>query len=153
MRLPIIFAATLGIAGLAFAADSIGTVSSSAPFELSGVAMRADGVSSWPIVAGDEVRSINAPVIIRFQDGSRITISEQSRLVLVRTGSTLSANLMSGQAQFNLTQESSLQVFNLGWRSVARSGSISTRSVTGGAQVSGPRAEVSRIPPPPVSTK
>src|SRR5579872_923471 len=88
------------IAAFTFAASPIGTASSSASFELNGIPVSPQGVS--PIIAGDEVRSVDAPVSIRFQDGSRLTLGEQSLVKLVRNGETLTANVVAGQAQFAL---------------------------------------------------
>ncbi|HXP84275.1 MAG TPA: FecR domain-containing protein [Bryobacteraceae bacterium] len=145
------------VAAVAFAAAPVGTASSSAAFDLNGVAMPPEGVSSWPVTAGDELRAGGATVVLRFQDGSRIVISEQSRVKLGRNGDTVSVNLAAGAAQFNLAPESALQVLNQGRQVGGRSGSITAGTRAGGTQAGvgssgGPQAEIRR-PPPPISTK
>jgi hypothetical protein len=140
---------------VAFAASTIGTASSSATFDLNGVTMTPEGVSSWPITAGDELRAGAGPVIIRFQDGSRMTLNEQSRVRLVRNGNLVSVNLIGGDAQFSLAPASTLQILNLGRQVSGRSGTISSRGSArdGGGSRPAPRPDVPRVPPPPVSTQ
>jgi ferric-dicitrate binding protein FerR (iron transport regulator) len=151
-----------GAGAVAFAAAPVGTVSSSMAFDLNGVAVMPQGVSSWPVTAGDEVRAGGAPVVIRFQDGSRMTLSEQSRVRLVRNGDNVSVNLVGGDAQFSLTQGSTLQVLSLGRQVGSRNGSITTGTTTfktqpgvggGGGFGGGARPDVPRKPPDPVSTQ
>jgi len=153
MRLFTNFAMACGIGALAFAAEPVGTASSSAGFELNGVATRSEGVSSWPVAPGDEVRAGGAPVVIRFEDGSRITISEQGRVKLVQNGPGVSVNLTAGRAQFSLAAQSAIKVFDLGREVRARSGLVSTGTPTGGGTTGGPRADIVRQPPPPLSTQ
>ena len=142
------------IAALSFGADTVGTAASSASFDLNGVTMNPQGVFSWPLVAGDELRSFGAPVSIHFQDGSRMTLSVQSSIKVVRNGDTLSVNVVSGLAQFSLTPDSGLQVLSAGQRIGTRSGLISPvggTSSSGGTTWTGPR-EMRRPPPPAVSS-
>jgi hypothetical protein len=156
MRILTTFAIASWVAATAFAAAPVGTASSSGAFDLNGIAMAPEGVSSWPVIAGDEVRSGAAPVIIRFQDGSRMTLGEQSRVRLTATGDAVSVNLIGGQAQFALSTDSSMQVLNQGRQVGTRSGAITVRTqavLTGGSGGGGPRPDVPRKPPNPVSTK
>jgi hypothetical protein len=157
MRLVTTMALALCVAAVAFAASPVGTASSSVAFDLNGIAMLPEGVSSWPVTTGDEVRAGTAPVVIRFQDGSRMTLGEQGRVRLVRNGDAVSVNLVGGEAQFSLTPESTLQVLNLGRQVGGRSGAISSRNPpgagSGGGFQGGPRADVPRKPPSPVSTQ
>lgn len=141
------------LAAAAFATDTVGTASSSASFEVNGVAMRSRGVTSWPVVAGDEVHAVGSPVILRFQDGSRMTIGEESRVKLVRNGDRVSVNLLGGQAQFTLTEQSALQVMNLGREVGYRSGAISTRASPVTRPAGTPQPAIARVPPPPLSTQ
>src|SRR3974390_3566020 len=106
MRFLTSLAVTAVVSAVAFAADPLGTASSSTAFGLNGVSMRSDGVSSWPVMSGDEISSGGAPVMIRFQDGSRVTLGEQSRAKLTDTGNGLTLNVTAGEAQFNLAQPS-----------------------------------------------
>jgi len=153
MRVLNILAIASGLSAMAFAAEPIGTASSSSAFELNGVATRSDGISSWPVMPGDEVRSGISPVVIRFQDGSRMSISEQSRVKLVQNGDAIDVNLTGGEAYFNLAAQSPLRVYNSGRQVGTRSGSISTRNQTGVVDTAGPRATTRRVPPPPVSSQ
>jgi hypothetical protein len=153
MRLLTILAIGSCLAAMAFALEPIGTASSSASFELNGIVTRSDGVSSWPVMPGDEVRSGISPVVIRFQDGSRMSISEQSRVKLVRNGDALDVNLTGGTAYFNLAPQSALRVYNSGRAVGTRSGSIAAGNQAGVVDNAGPRATTRRVPPPPVSSQ
>jgi len=137
--------------GMAYAAEPVGTASSSDQFDLNGVSMRADGVSSWPVMSGDEIRSISAPILVRFQDGSRMTISQQSRVKLSDGGDGLNVNVTGGDVQYSLAPQSLMRVFNGGTAVSSRSGVASTRNQGTGKTVA-PRAEF-RTPPPPISSK
>jgi len=142
------------VSALAFAAEPFGTASSTGAFYVDGVAMTAEGISSWPLVAGDELRAVSSPVIIRFQDGSRVTIAEQSRVKLTRSGDAINLSLTGGRIEFNLSPSSNVQVWNGAYRIPARGGTIST-PIAGGFAISGPTSApraARRPPPPPISS-
>jgi len=155
MRFSTTMALALSLVTVASAASTLGTASSGVEFALNGVAIHPEGVSSWPVIAGDEVHSGAGPVVIRFQDGSRVTLGEQSRVRLVRNGSAVSVNLVGGEAQFSLAPESTLQVLNSGRQVGERSGTIVSRTTAGGGGGTqrAPRPDVPRVPPTPVSTQ
>ena len=146
--------ASVAITGtMAYAAQPIGTASSSASFSLNGVPMRFEGVSSWPVMSGDEVRSGSSSVTIRFQDGSRMTIGEQSRVKFGENGDSSDVNLTEGSAQYNLVPRSSIRVSNQGKVALGRNGSIAAGSQTSSpSQVNAPKADGRRAPPPVLSS-
>ena len=138
---------------MAFALEPVGTASSSDEFFLNGVTAATAGVSSWPLAPGDEVRAGRSAVLIRFQDGSRLTLSQQGRLKLQRNGSELAVNVIGGEAQFSLSSQSAIRVLNSGRQVNERSGVISTRVPSTAGSSGGQRPEIVHVPPPPTSTQ
>lgn len=71
--------AALLVASLAVAAGPIGKVSSAKPFLLSGTEVPAEAIAKWPLVSGDEIVTLEAPVQVDLRDGSRVWLMAGSR--------------------------------------------------------------------------
>ena len=138
---------------MAWASEPVGTASSSDEFALNGVIAKTGGISSWPLAPGDEIHAGRSAVIIRFQDGSRMTLSQQGQVKLARNGSELSVNLTGGEAQFTLSAQSAIRLSSGGRQVNERSGVISTRTPGTASPAPGQRPDIAHIPPPPTSTQ
>lgn len=111
---------TLGLlAGTAiFAANPVGSVSSTGPVEISGTNLSAATVSSWPLVAGDVVATGNAPAVVFIAGKGRVTLDANSRVRVEKVGEQLSVKLMGGGLSYDLAAGSDLLFFN-GSRGIA----------------------------------
>jgi hypothetical protein len=107
---------------LASAGQSVGNASSSAAFELHGSLVNVAGVPTWPLLAGDQVVARESSVSIAMRDGSRITLSPDSRLQIESSGKGLSVNLLTGSMRY--TVSGSLEVLNNRVPVVGKSGVV-----------------------------
>ena len=80
----------------AFAAAPVGTVSASGSFELGGTAIRAEGVPTWPLLAGSPIKANAVPVVIRMKDGTRVMLRAQSQAIVEERAGGLALRLLSG---------------------------------------------------------
>jgi len=138
--LALIFGALM-VVGSALALAPIGTITSTSSFELSGSSVNIGGVSSWPLIAGQEVVAGTSSLTIVFRDGSRITLAPGSRLKTDSSGSA--ANLTGGSMQFFLTPSSLLKIQNGGLAVGERTGSVSRSSPVA------IHPDLRPLPPPP----
>ena len=90
------FLTAISLCCSAFAAAPVGTVSASGSFELGGTAVRAEGVPSWPLVAGTAVKAHAVPVVIRMKDGTRVMLRAQSQVIVEERAGGLALRLLSG---------------------------------------------------------
>ena len=74
MRPLLLAVGAIAFVASAFAAAPIANVSSSEPFELRGHTVPVEGVTSWPVLAGDRIHASTSQALIRFADGSVITL-------------------------------------------------------------------------------
>jgi hypothetical protein len=100
----------VAVAGLSLAASPVATVSSAGSFALRGATVKTDGVPSWPVMAGDEIKTSVASAVIQFRDGSRVTLGAASTLRVEQTVSNLNVRLSSGSMEV-LSRSSALQVY------------------------------------------
>jgi hypothetical protein len=135
----------LSVIASALAAAPIAIITSSSSFELSGSSVNIGGVSSWPLVAGQEIVAGTSSLIIVFRDGSRITLAPGSRLKIDSSGSAV--NLTGGSMQFSLASSSLLKIQNGGLPVGERTGSASRSGSlpSGGAF----RPALAKLPAPP----
>ncbi len=71
-------------------------------------------------------------MVIRFADGSQVTVAGESRVRISRDEHGIGVNLVSGRVQFKLAADSAIQLFKSGARVDAgrggeRSGELVTR--------------------------
>ena len=94
-----ILSVLVGSLGLLSAAEPIATISSTGTFMLRGVTVNSAGVSRWPIMAGDSFESGSSTAVVQFKDGSKVSMSENSKGLIVATGDQISFRLVSGSMQ------------------------------------------------------
>jgi hypothetical protein len=138
-------------AGGALALTPIGTITSSSTFELSGSAVTIEGVSSWPLVPGQNVVAGASSLTIVFRDGSRITLAPGSRLDTDSGGSAV--NLTGGAMQFSLVSSSSIKIRNGGVPVGERSGSASRSGLSPSGGTFRPALAKLPAPPKPISSR
>jgi len=100
----------LALAGLAYSASPVATVTSSRSFELRGATVKPEGVPSWPVMAGDEIRTSSAPARIVFRDGSKVTLDAASAVRIEQTVGNVNVRLSSGSMDV-LSRSAALQVY------------------------------------------
>jgi hypothetical protein len=54
-------------------------------------------VNSWPLVAGDEIDTLSAPVLLVLQNGKKIQVSAHSRVKLTGTAKQTTVAVESGR--------------------------------------------------------
>src|SRR5258707_1500452 len=102
----------------AFAASSVGSVSSMGPIEVGGTKLSASTVSSWPLVGGDVISTGNSPAVVFLTGKGRVTLDANPRVRLERQGEQLSVRLLDGSLNYDLVAGSDLLFYN-GSRSFA----------------------------------
>lgn len=95
---------------LMFGADTVAYVSSPQPFLLDGVSVPTAGVGSWPLVVGDEITTDRSSAVVRFTDGSRVTVAAQSKARVEKDGKHLSLCFLKGSGAYFLAALSTLAV-------------------------------------------
>jgi hypothetical protein len=88
----------------------IATITSSDAFELSGVRVPVAGVPQWPLVSGDEVVTGDAPALVSFADGSRVTMNARSRVKLQASGKETVLRLLKGDMAYKVTKSSPVKL-------------------------------------------
>lgn len=115
MHRPTMLIGMLCAFGLAsFAAAPIATVSSSQSFALDGHAITTAGVTSWPLVLGDQVTTSSVPALVSFPDGSRIQLAPRSEARIIGTTENPKVVLIAGNLQYKLAPGSALSLTNSG---------------------------------------
>jgi ferric-dicitrate binding protein FerR (iron transport regulator) len=93
------------------AQTEVATVTSSAPFTLRGAGLiPGQGVPTWPVLAGDNIKAGSAMTIVTYPDGSVITLApgSEARVDLVNGKPTF--QLLSGTARYSLKSTTAVQV-------------------------------------------
>jgi ferric-dicitrate binding protein FerR (iron transport regulator) len=141
------------LAALAFAASPVATISSAGTFELHGAAVKTEGIPSWPVMGGDDIRTGASPATVQFLDGSTVVLSEQSLARVEAFGNNLQFRLLSGVMQVNAAKDSAIKYSNNGKPVAAKSGAPVT--VTTGPSKPGRIGGIapSIVKPPPISGK
>ena len=110
-KLVCIFAALLAAAALMCAQSQVATVTSNAPFQLRGANVTTDqGVPSWPVMPGDEIKAGSEAVVIGFPDGSSISLGPGSSAKITLSGLTPAFQLECGTAQYTLSALSAVKL-------------------------------------------
>ena len=86
-----------------FAATPIATVTSSGAFKVGGVAVPATAASAFPAGIGDEINSLDTPVIVRIDDKAVITLAPHSTVKLEEQGGKIIVRLTAGSMDYKLT--------------------------------------------------
>ena len=95
---------------IAFARTPVANLSSVQPVTVDGHTLSAPGVSSWPVMVGDDVRTSTAPATMSFQDGSRIQLAPQSQLKLAGSEAAPRVVLVAGNLEYKLAPGSPVSV-------------------------------------------
>jgi len=147
----------LSVAGAMFAQTTTrtaATATSSSAFKLGGAEVQVAGVPNWPVVAGDEVQAGEAPVLISFKDGNRVTLAKGSKARIEKSGGKTLLRLLDGSCSYILTSHLSLGLMAGDKPAEVRGlrGSLSTASA---AKAVGDRPVSAEAmlprPPPPLS--
>lgn len=105
----LVLLSTMGL--VAWAAAPVATVSSAEDFSLKGAPAPVAGVPSYPVMLGDEVQSGNASTVLRFKDGSKVTLAPHSRARVEESDSHLAVRLIMGGGGYSFSQGTSLRLF------------------------------------------
>jgi hypothetical protein len=110
-RLSSILAIVLSISISGIAQSQIGTVTSSAPFQLRGTSVTPDsGVPNWPLLPGDTIQAGADTVLITFLDGSSIVLSSHATATIAWLDDTPVFNLIDGSAYYRLNTPTSVKL-------------------------------------------
>jgi len=82
------------------APSAVATITSTDAFTLSGVRISQPVLSSLPLVAGDQIRDLDAPAVIRFADNTQVTVDKGSSLQLENVGGRTILRLLSGNMSY-----------------------------------------------------
>jgi len=107
--------ALLGIlvGGLALAAgaEMRGTAVSVAGLHVNGSAVPVAGTKTWPVMAGDEIKSSAVPVVLTLKDGSKIVLGANSAAKFETTaGGRESLRLVNGSMQYQMSADARTQL-------------------------------------------
>jgi hypothetical protein len=117
-----VFTMMLTLGTVLCAADTAGMVSATKGMQLNGKPVAVAGTKSWPVDAGDVLKSDAAPVVLKMKDGSKIVLGKNSQAKLEKG----TVRLLDGTMQYELAQQSTLQVSVNGNVLPARTGLAST---------------------------
>jgi hypothetical protein len=140
------------------AAAPIANVSGTEPFKVSGVSVPVSGVSSWPVIAGDELMAGSAPVVLTFKDGSRVTLAKNSRATVEGKSKNVALRLLDGAMAFTLSRGSSVRLYSAGNMVSAQAGVPGTAVAGAGVEVDaaaliGSKSGVSTAATPTISRR
>jgi len=99
------------LAACMWAASPLGSVSSAQPFDLNGANVPVAGVPTWPVAAGDVIATHSAPATIKFCDGSRVVLAENSRARLEGKAGKSVFRLLQGSGEYGLAAHHALSRF------------------------------------------
>lgn len=131
----------VGLAGFAFGAAPVATVTSSETFDLDGAAVRTEGIPFWPLMAGDKIATHASSALVRFQDGTSVTLGPNARATVETVANGLEFRMSSGTMQVNAAPTSAVKFFDRSQPVTVRSG--------GNSRVSSPMREELAVKPPP----
>ena len=109
-------ACALALASGASAAEQIGTITASGPFQLRGAAVPASAAAALPLLNGDEVLTMDSTAILQFLDFSRVGMGENSQVKVQRVDEGTMVCLEEGAIEFDAAENSRLLVCARGRR-------------------------------------
>lgn len=96
---------------MAASAEQRGTAATSAGLHVNGTAVPTTGAKTWPVMAGDEIRTAGSPTVLTLRDGSKIVLGANSAAKLETTaGGAESLRLVSGGMRYEMSAESRTQL-------------------------------------------
>lgn len=149
IRLVFSISVFLLLAGLAFGGSPVATVTSSGTFDLHGSTVRTEGIPYWPVMTGDEIVTHGSAALVRFQDGTSVSLGANSSAKIENSGGTIVFRLVGGTMQVTALQTPAVRFYS-GIQQVAVHSGVN-QSVGSGTR---PQQDLSGPPPPsPVSGK
>ena len=103
-------ACALALASGASAAEQIGTITASGPFQLRGAAVPASAAAALPLLNGNEVVTTDSTAIMQLLDSSRVGMGENSQVKVQRVDEGTMVCLEEGAIEFNAVENSQLLV-------------------------------------------
>ena len=101
----------VGGVSLAAATELRGTAASVAGLHVNGAAVPVAGTKTWPVMAGDEIKSSAAPVVLTLKDGSKIVLGANSAAKFETTAAGReSVRLVNGSMQYQMSAEATTQL-------------------------------------------
>jgi ferric-dicitrate binding protein FerR (iron transport regulator) len=117
---------------LAAGAEQRGTAAATAGLQVNGAAVPATGAKTWPVMAGDEIRTASAPTVLTLRDGSKILLGANSAAKLETTAAGAeSLRLVSGGMQYTMSNEAKTQLVVNNQPLVVTPGSTGTAGTVG----------------------
>jgi len=95
---------------VAFGANPVGRLISSAPVDIDGIA--APARNYVPVSVGNEITTKSASAVVQFADGSGVTLQPNSKLRIEGQPSNVSVKVVSGSALYDLARGSKVHVVN-----------------------------------------
>jgi ferric-dicitrate binding protein FerR (iron transport regulator) len=129
----------------AWAADAGGSAVPVQGMSVNGAAVPATGAKSWPVRAGDEVRTAGAPTVLTLRDGSKVVLGVNTAVRLdAASGGGESLRLVSGGMRYTLSSQARTQLvvdgkaLTAGPGATGTAGQLAGVGQTGGAGPTGP---------------
>jgi hypothetical protein len=139
----LILSLVLGISTMLTGAEAAGSVEAVKGLQMNGQTVPVEGTKSWPVAAGDELKSEGAPVVLTMRDGSRIVLGKNSR-AKVEAGTV---RLVSGTMRYDVAANSALRVAVKDEVMTARTGVVSTVGNAAAPAVASQQAAAEALPP------
>ncbi len=96
---------------MAAGAEERGKAATTAGLHVNGNAVPATGAKTWPVMAGDEIRTAGIPTMLTLRDGSRIILGAYSAAKLETTANGAeSLRLVSGGMRYQMSSEAKTQL-------------------------------------------
>src|SRR3954452_16182609 len=95
---------------VSFAATPVAAVSSNQPIVVSGITVPTNRVMSWPLAVNDEVTTQSAPAVVRFTDGTVVTLQRNSHMRLDAGKSGVEVKMLSGSAMYDIKARSNVAI-------------------------------------------
>lgn len=96
-------------ASLVTAASPVGSITSAREFLVKGNRVSMAGVSSWPLVVGDELVLVNSSGLISFRDGTRVFLHQHSRIRIEGNSKRIIFRVINGSGAFELSPTATSQ--------------------------------------------
>ena len=127
---------TVLVGGIALAAgaEMRGTATSVEGLHVNGAAVPVAGTKTWPVMAGDEIKSSAAPVVLTLKDGSKIVLGANSAAKFETTaGGRESLRLVNGSMRYQMSADARTQLVVNNQPLVVTPGATGTVGAGGGA--------------------
>jgi hypothetical protein len=94
-----------------YAGSDVATVTSGDPFSLNGATMPVQGISSWPVVAGDEISASAGAATVSFAAGSKVTLAKGAKARIETRGKKKVVRLVEGTGWYSAPASSELLLY------------------------------------------